>query len=72
MEMANRSLTPGDRRTALSEFPDVMLAGEKTALGYLESGLQILLREEHRFLTIPAIEFMARRIGAERLMTVFA
>ena len=71
LELANGNPMPEDRRTALNEFPEVRLAGELTALSYLESGLKMLLREEHQFLTAPAIEFMARRIGADRLMTVF-
>lgn len=71
LELANRNLTQDDRSTALDEFPEGRLAGEQTALGYLESGLKMLLREDHRFLTVPAIEFMAKRIGADRLMTVF-
>jgi hypothetical protein len=71
LEMVNRNPAQGDRRTALNEFPEVRLAGEQAARGYLESGLKMLLREEHRFLTAPAIEFMARRIGADRLMTGF-
>ena len=70
-EMANSTLAQNDRCTALNEFPEGRLAGEQTALGYLESGLKMLLREDHQFLAAPAIEFMARRIGADRLMTVF-
>ena len=70
-EMANSTLAQNDRCTALNEFPEGRLAGEQTALGYLESGLKMLLREDHQFLATPAIEFMARRIGADRLMTVF-
>ena len=69
--MANSTLAQNDRCTALNELPEGRLAGEQTALGYLESGLKMLLREDHRFLTAPAIEFMAKRIGSDRLMTVF-
>lgn len=70
LELADRNPAQDDRRTALNEFPEARLAGEQTALGYLESGLKMLLREEHRFLSAPAIEFMVKRIGAERLMKV--
>jgi hypothetical protein len=71
LELANGNLAQDDMSNALNEFPEGRLAGEQTALGYLESGLKMLLREDHRFLTAPAIEFMAKRIGADRLMTVF-
>lgn len=70
-ELAGNSL-PGDgRHPALNEFPEAMQSAEQKALGYLESGLEILLDEKHRFLRAPAIEFMARRIGADHLLTVF-
>ena len=71
LELADRNLRQDDRSTTLNDFPEGKLAGKQTALGYLESGLKMLLREDHRFLTAPAIKFMARRIGADRLMTVF-
>ena len=71
IELANGNLAQESKRTALNEFPEARLAGEQAALGYLESGLKMLLREDHWFLTAPAIEFMARRIGADRLMTGF-
>jgi geranylgeranyl pyrophosphate synthase len=71
LELSNRNLEQQDISTALNEFPEVRPVVEQTALGYLEAGLKMLLREDHRFLTAPAIEFMAKRIGANRLMTVF-
>ena len=71
LEMARRNLSRGGRRTALNEFPKARSAGEQKALGYLESGLKLLLREDHQFLVPPAIEFMVRQIGADALMTVF-
>jgi len=71
LELAKRNLTQDERNTALNEFPEVRLAEEQTALSYLESGLKVLLSEDHRFLTAPAISFMAKRIGADSLMTVF-
>ncbi len=70
-ELAKRNLTQDERNTVLNEFPEVRLAGEQTALSYLESGLKMLLREDHQFLTAPAIAFMAKRIGADSLMTVY-
>ncbi len=71
LDLANRNLPLDDIRTVLKAFPDACSAGEQTALRYLESGLKMLLCEEHRFLTAPAIEMMVRRIGADHLMTVF-
>jgi len=71
IELANGNLAQESKRTALNEFPEVRLTAEQTALGYLETGLKMLLREDHRFLTVPAIEFMAKRIGANCLMKVF-
>ena len=71
LKLANRNLDQKDRSSALNEFPEVRPAVEQTALSYLETGLKILLHEDHQFLTAPAIEFMAKRIGADRFMTVF-
>ena len=70
-DLANRNLPLDDMRTVLDAFPGACSAGQQTAVRYLESGLRMLFREEHRFLTAPAIEMMVRRIGAGQLMTVF-
>ena len=49
------------------EFPDSMLTAFETANEFLESGLNLLFSEQHRFLVKPSIQFLGKRIGAANI-----
>jgi hypothetical protein len=48
-------------------FPDLLQKGYATARGFLETGLSDLFAEAQSFLVDPALRFIERRIGVERM-----
>jgi len=67
--LINKAQTLTDYPQLLQEFPSVRRLAAKTALEYLESGLNDLFAENHRRLVAPSISFMANRIGADPYLT---
>jgi len=67
-ELTDRS-DPGRPMADLAkEFPDAILKASKTFHGFLESGLNKLFPEHHRFLVEPCMGFLKKRIGVTNLM----
>lgn len=50
----------------LIQFPEAKTASAQKALFFLQAGTQLLFEEEHEFMIPFAIDFFARRIGADR------
>jgi hypothetical protein len=46
------------------DFPESLAKASEASRNFLESGLNRLFSPQHRFLVVPTIEFLKRRIGA--------
>ena len=49
------------------DFPDSVLKASEASYRFLESGLNLLFSEQHRFLVKPSIQFLEKRIGVAHL-----
>jgi hypothetical protein len=67
-EQAAAGIDNQDRAALLPEFPDALEESARTANRYLSEGLGALFGKKHRVAVEPAIRFLYRRIGTEKLM----
>ncbi|MGD9304107.1 MAG: polyprenyl synthetase family protein [Desulfobacterales bacterium] len=66
-----KSTDPGAKGETdfLLRFPEAISIAKITAYKFLEEGLHSLFDPDHQFFVEPAISFLSKRIGADRLMT---
>ena len=62
-----RETSPGMPDQFFAEFPALFSAAHATALSYLEDGLFSLLTRDHQLFVKPAVLFLSRRIGVDRI-----
>jgi hypothetical protein len=65
---ASSGIDTQDRAVLLQEFPDALRESALTAHRYLSEGLGALFGQKHHFAVEPAIAFLCKRIGTEKLM----